>query len=754
MSSDDQTDVVLDDADQQRADQLWELLAARLETFVDAWETEPSPPGVREYLPDEPPELRRLALVELIKVDLDYRWQRHEHGPLVEDYLADLPELETSGEVPVDLVYEEFHIRRRTGHEVAGDEYFARFPRQETQLRRLLGIESPEVSTALFAASRPDDIQLGEQLDDFNLLAQLGKGAFANVYLARQESMQRLVALKVSADQGTEPQTLAQLDHPHIVRVYDQRIMSERRLRLLYMKYVAGGTVQDAIQWSKQYAREQLGGNVLIEAVDQALDRRGETPPLHSQSRQKYAGAPWWQAVCHLGAELASALDYAHDRGVLHRDLKPANILLTSEAAPQLVDFNISFCSKISGATPAAYFGGSLAYMSPEQLEACNPNHARPPDTLSGQSDVYSLGVVLWELLNGERPFQDTQIVGNWSGTLDAMIERRRAGPNMHALDQLGSACPAAFKAVLARAIEADTSRRYANAAEMAADLQLCLHPEAEQLLRPAANRWEHRLRRHPVAVFLVAFLLPNILAGVFNYDYNFIHIVKRLSAESFDVFFVVVMTINPIVYTLGIIVVLRMAWPALMAAKRGPPDDAIQAAKLRRDALSIGHRAVLICMVLWLLAGIAFPLLMHILGAPMTSKDYLHFLTSMAMCGIIAAVYPYFGATWFAVHVLYPSLVRTATCCADDEADLAWVERTSWYYFGLSVLLPMFGVVLLVMTGDDRSQLSLIILSASSLIGCACLFVLARRLQRDLATLGELAQLGHEQQAAGYSSN
>ena len=77
--------------------------------------------------------------------------------------------------------------------------------------------------------------------------------------------------------------------------------------------------------------------------------------------------------------QLAQALDYAHQQGVLHRDVKPANVLLSAEGSPKLADFNISFCSQLEGATPAAYFGGSLAYMSPEQLEACNPDHDRKP---------------------------------------------------------------------------------------------------------------------------------------------------------------------------------------------------------------------------------------------------------------------------------------------------------------------------------------------------------------------------------------
>ncbi len=106
------------------------------------------------------------------------------------------------------------------------------------------------------------------------------------------------------------------------------------------------------------------------------------------------------------GRRLAESLAYADRRGgVLHRDVKPANVLLTAEGVPKLADFNISYAESVGGSSPpVAYLGGSLAYMSPEQLEACHPGMPGTAADLDTRSDIYALGVMLWELLAGVRP--------------------------------------------------------------------------------------------------------------------------------------------------------------------------------------------------------------------------------------------------------------------------------------------------------------------------------------------------------------
>src|SRR5207248_8053885 len=202
-----------------------------------------------------------------------------------------------------------------------------------------------------------------------------GKGAFGSVFLARQISMQRMVALKLSADKGNEPQTLATLEHPNIIRVYDQRTLPGQRVRLLYMQFAPGGTLAEVVKHVRATPPATRNGSLLATAVNESLAKSGAGFSENAAWQRRMAVCPWPETVCRLGIQLANALDHAHRQGVLHRDVKPANVLLAADGSPKLADFNISFCSQLDGASPAAYFGGSLAYMSPEQIEACNPAH-------------------------------------------------------------------------------------------------------------------------------------------------------------------------------------------------------------------------------------------------------------------------------------------------------------------------------------------------------------------------------------------
>src|SRR5690606_8993829 len=157
-------------------------------------------------------------------------------------------------------------------------------------------------------------------------------------------------------------------------------------------------------------------------------------------------------------------------------------------------------------ASPAAYFGGSLAYMSPEQLQACNPRHPRAAESLDGRSDIYSLGIVLWEMLTGVRPFLDRQLPEGWPATVEAMTQRRLDGLTPPPYQPLPPRCPAGLRAVLERCLAADVQQRYATAADVAAQLRRCLRPEAERVFAPPRG-WRAFAARWPVLSMVLMLL-------------------------------------------------------------------------------------------------------------------------------------------------------------------------------------------------------------------------------------------------------
>src|SRR5262245_61970940 len=510
----------------EAATQAWDELAERLERFIKTWE-QGQEPTLAAFLPDEPLAMRRMVLVELIKVDLEQRISRGRSKRL-ENYGREFPELLDDGEPPCDLIYEEYHIRRTAGMEVSPQDDYKRFPKSAEALRRLMGCTDQTISTQLVAAKRIEGFTPGQRLDDFDLIVELGKGAFGSVFLARQLSMQRMVALKISADKGTESQTLAALDHPNIIRVFDQRRIPEQRVRLMYMQYAPGGTLADVVKQVRDTPPAARTGKILADVVTAAAEKSGAMGGEAAWKRRS-AATGWPESVCRLGIGLAQALDHAHKQGVLHRDVKPANVLLAADGSPKLADFNISFCSQLDGASPAAYFGGSLAYMSPEQLEACNPTHDRKPEDLDGRSDLYALAVVLWELLYGERPFAEDELTTGWSRMLEAMTKIRRS-EQPRAMAPARDPITSRLEKVLRKALSPDPAQRQPDGAALARELALCLNPRAWDLVHDLNTGWRDWAKRHPLLALFPVNLVPLFAAGGMNLWYNSQYYVKDLA--------------------------------------------------------------------------------------------------------------------------------------------------------------------------------------------------------------------------------
>lgn len=679
------------------------VLTEHLETFMTAWDENP-PPEIAEFLPHDQ-NIRQAVLVELIKLDLEYRWGEGIDPMYLEDYLRIIPEHQLT-DIPLDLIYEEYHVRRTAGLEVDANEYVKRFPKQESEIRRLL--DDGGTTQSLSLANRTskkilEGLTPGQRFDDFDLILKLGEGSFAKVFLAKQESMQRLVALKISADRGNEAETLSQFDHDYIVRVYDQRILPDQGIRLLYMQYVSGGTLHDVIQAIQSTPKDQRSGKILFDTVDRQLQKRGEGRQSRSPWRQELEHADWVDTTCWLGACLAEGLAHSHQQKVLHRDIKPANVLLTREGIPKLADFNISYCSKVAGVSPARYFGGSLSYMSPEQLEACNPFHSREPDSIEARSDIFSLGVVLFELLVGTRPFCDSSPISGERDLLGRMTQSRRRGEFAFPDDYN---IPEIVRSTISRCLATEPDDRWQSATQLQKRLALCSQPKIRRYLFPASTDYRQRLLPHSRLLMIIGFLLPNALAAIFNFFYNEAKIIQPMSiqlgdgAESINQHFVIVQgVINLIAFPLGIYLNDYFIRKSLEATRTSLP---IGQQEHWMPILNVGFRCALLALLMWTLAGMAYPLSMSIQAVDVSVQLYSHFFFSLLLCGLFAVALTYFNLTVYSLLILVPEAIRRGADERGIGKHISTLGRHNWIFLLTSAVVPMLASVALAFLSDQ----------------------------------------------------
>lgn len=454
----------------------------------------PSRPDPRAYLP-EAPELASGALLALLRTELALRHAASEPIRL-ETYRDRFPELDA--EAFVALAYEEFCLREEAGDAPTPLDYYERFPELESRLRRVLDIHelvgsARTVSFPTLSAPAIPFPEVGQTTGGFRLVAELGRGSFARVFRAEERQLaDRPVALKVARTGSREPQTLARLQHTHIVPVYSYRLDPATDLHLLCMPYL--GCVTLAKLLAHPGWKSAASGAAVLSALDLLAETGSPEPNPNASSRHALASREFVPAIAWWGARLAEALQHAHDRGVLHRDIKPSNVLVTSDGLPMLLDFNLAWesCLEDADVDPGA-LGGTLAYMAPEHLEALAEGHSAGVDA---RSDIYSLGVMLYEAM-GRRPFEPPATRDSVGRMLQRMADQRRQRPSR--LRDLGREVSPSFEAVVLRCLAADPAERYANAAELAADLQAVADdaplPHTREPWPVRANRWFRRNR-------------------------------------------------------------------------------------------------------------------------------------------------------------------------------------------------------------------------------------------------------------------
>jgi len=416
------------------------------------------------------------------------------------------------------LLFEEYLQRCRHGEEPNPTEYEERFPSQKAAFAGVA--RQQEFLRAMGSAESGSGLSLGlpevgTQVFGFLLCQELGRGSFARVFLAEQIALAgRPVVVKVSAIDGDEPQTLATLQHTNIVPIYSVHEDAAAGLRVVCMPYFGGASLSRVLEAVFGHSSAPQLGREIVDALKQVEELRGSTfelrpsglqdqtsknvvrvgqTPLAALSKLDYVRASAWIIL-----RLAEALEHAHQRGVLHRDIKPSNVLLGEDGEPMLLDFNLA--QKLHGphAQAMATLGGTVAYMAPEHLRALAARDPALAKSVDHRSDIYGLGMVLYESLSGRRPFDQSASYSPLPALVQAMaLERGRAAPSLRA-QRPGT--PWSLESIIRKCLAADPAKRYQSAGDLAEDLRRFL--DDRPLKYAPELSWNERLakwgRRHP----------------------------------------------------------------------------------------------------------------------------------------------------------------------------------------------------------------------------------------------------------------
>ncbi len=455
---------------------------------------------------------------------------------------------------PVERLAEEFLERRRRGEHPPLSEFVQRFPELEGEIRDLfpalalmerLKPDDDDVTGDFVSAKAPRPGEVPAQLGDFRILREVGRGGMGIVFEAEQESLGRHVALKVLPSHALlnpshllrfrrEAKAAAKLHHTNIVPVFG--VGETDGLHYYVMQFITGSGLNDVVEELKRIraaakapahaspdtkpksaptdrarglAQGMLTGRFAETETDPAEATadapRRDGPPAapsaevfgHSAILSSGPGRDFAKEVARLGLQVAGALAHAHNQGVLHRDIKPSNLLLDVEGTLWVADFGLAKAlADRDDLTHEGDIVGTLRYMAPERFRG----------EADERSDLYALGLTLYELLTLRPAFNETE--------RDRLIHQvtTEVPPRPRALDP---EVPRDLETIILKAIEREPEHRYATAERLAEDLELFLadRPIKAREVGPIERLFKWA-RRKPAIAALVASLAAAIVVG------------------------------------------------------------------------------------------------------------------------------------------------------------------------------------------------------------------------------------------------
>jgi serine/threonine protein kinase/Tfp pilus assembly protein PilF len=429
----------------------------------------------------------------------------------------------------VERLADEFLARYRAGERPSIDQFVGNDAEIADELRSLLKAivileqNAPPADLTVRAGNEGAAIaeEVPHQIGDYLIQREIGRGGMGIVYQAAQQSLDRQVALKVLSSPGLldsahlerfrrEARAAARLQHPHIVPVFD--FGTQNGVYYYAMQLIVGQSL-DVVIRSLQNSRAK--SEHVLDARSQAASTAGTASggelaaaPTHDGKSTTLAASDtefsssatsrqFYQSVARIGRQAAEALAYAHSEGVLHRDVKPSNLLLDSKGNLWMTDFGLAKAEGDDELTHTGDFVGTLRYTAPERLEGWSDR----------RSDIYGLGVTLYELLTLQPFFPDRS---------RTVLLRRIAGSSPVAPRRIDRSIPVDLETIVLKAVAKEPAARYHRAEQMADDLRRFLADRPILARRSTVlERFGRWCRRNPAVASLAVMVIGLLLTAV-----------------------------------------------------------------------------------------------------------------------------------------------------------------------------------------------------------------------------------------------